>query len=246
MLELRVSRPQQRGRRAQLHADSAAVAWIVAVCVTVVAGTAMAMSFAGLAGVVEWTGLPSWARWTLPVALDGGMAAFTFAAFARRAEGRSATYPWSMVIVATIVSAVANAAHVVLPSMAGTDRAQMIVGAALMAFVPVWAALSAHQVADMIAPARPETARRPALAPVSSPVLDASPATAALAPRPLTPAPQRPVRPAPARATTTGVEARAEALRLAGEGMSQRQIAVAIGASKSSVARWLVATEVAM
>ena len=228
--------------RARLHADHPAVAWIVAGSVAMVAGTAMAMSFAGLAGVVGWTGLPDWARWTLPIALDGGMVAFTFAAFARRAEGRSAAYQWAMVILATAVSATANASHVALPTMPQAKGAQVIVGASLMAFVPVWAALSAHQVADLVAPARPEPtpARRPVAAVVTdTPALSAASVAAAPALLARPRATARPTAPRPVLDDAAKAEARQEAARLAAEGLSQRQIAERLGASKSSVARWL-------
>jgi hypothetical protein len=232
-----VSRAPQR--RAALHADRPGTAYVIAGFVVVVMAVSMFISFYGLAAVGAWMGLPAAATWTLPVMLDGGIIAYTLSTYLRRAQGRSAVYPWVMVVLATLVSAAANAAHVIIAAN-GAVEPRVVVGAILAGLAPTWAAASAHQVGDLVAPG-PAPARRSA--PVSAPVLDApaAPALTASAPRTPASASVRPVRSAPARTTTitAGVAVRQEALRLAQEGLSQRAIAEAVGASKSSVARWL-------
>lgn len=228
---------------ARMRADSPVLINATAAATVLMALLAWAAGVPGLLKVAAWAELDGPLRWTVPLILDGGLLVYGAVVTVQRARRESARFAWTVLALLTVASVAAQVAHVLL----GVARpsGQQYVGAGVASTFPLLVFAATHSVlAVAVAPA-PTRARRAAAARRPAPVLDAaSTLTAAPAPRTLTPTPPRPVRPAPARAGAAGVEAREEALRLAGEGLSQRQIAATIGASKSSVARWLVAEAV--
>lgn len=229
-----MSRPATR--RAGLHADRPATAYVIAAAVALVMAVSMFISFYGLAAVGQWMGLPSAASWTLPVMLDGGIIAYTLSTYLRRAQGRSSVYPWVMVSLATAVSASANCAHVLIAASDGLQP-QVVVGAILAGLAPAWAAASAHQVGDLVAPGTAPAPRRATtnardapVVPVPGPDSNKVSKVASVADRPAASAARRDLDRDAARRTV---------IELAREGQSQRQIADAVSMPKSTVARWI-------
>ena len=223
---------RQPARQATIRPDRPGMARLIAGAVTVVAAVAGGISLHALMTVGSWMGLPNGTTWSPALLLDGGAVAWTLAAYVRRAQERPTGAQWAMVAVAAIVSAAANGSVILL---GGAITPQRVIGAALSGLAPIWAALAAHQVADLVVAA-------PAPKPVPTPAA----ATFSVAPVATVTAPVAPVTPTRPASTPrpvlddgARVAARQEARRLASEGMSQRQIAERLGASKSSVARWL-------
>lgn len=243
-----MSRPvAPRQPRTRIAADSRTVVYGAALLTLTVGVAAFCVSWSGLVAMAAFAGVPEAWRPCVPVLVDGALLAQTAVLMVLKERQVSTRATYAGLAGYTLLSVVTNAAHA-WDAGGNVGGYRAVIGLALAAGAPIGVLVATHALAAVAI--SPAPARRSAPAAVSSPVLDAAPATGLTASAPRTPPPtsQRPVRPAPARTTkpVAGVEARAEAQRLAREGMSQRAIAEAVGASKSSVARWLVATEVAM
>ncbi len=245
------ARPARRRLAVKLNADSRVLVYTVVVLVALLGATSLAASFSGLIAVAEWARLRPELRWTTPVGLDGAILVYTAAALVRRARGESTRLAWIGVIAGTTLSATANAVHVLAAGTAALDAPWVrAVGAGIAALAPILAALSVHQLADLavagpdedVAPARRQRAAQRATLAAPPPVLEVA--------APVALQPQQPRSQAqnvnvvdrdgsPRSKRTYTPEQRAEALALAAQGQSQRQIADAVGASKSVIQSWL-------
>ncbi|WP_157732480.1 DUF2637 domain-containing protein [Cellulomonas sp. PSBB021] len=142
-------KPSRRRLAVKLNADSRVLVYGTVALVTALAVTSLIASFSGLLSVADWARLDPRLRWTVPVMLDGAITVYTAAALIRRARGESTRLAWAGVIAGTLLSASANAVHVLLSGE--TPDAPWIrgVGAGIAALSPVLAALAVHQLADL-------------------------------------------------------------------------------------------------
>jgi hypothetical protein len=232
-----MSRPSTpRPPRTRIAADSRTVVYGAAVLTLTVGVAAFCVSWSGLVAMAAFAGVPEAWRPCVPVLVDGALLAQTAVLMVLKERQESVRATYAGLAGYTLLSVVTNGAHA-WDAGGSTGGYRAIIGLALAAGAPVGVLVATHALAAVAI--SPAPVRRPA--PASAPLPDVAPA----APRAATPPQQRPARSAPARTPTpAGVGARQEALRLAGEGLSQRAIAEAVGASKSSVARWLVAEAV--
>jgi hypothetical protein len=106
--------------------------------VAVLAVASFTLSFLGLIQAAGWAGIPEHLRWLVPIVVDSTILVYAVAASVQRARGESTTLSWVAVGFFTLVSVLANAAHVLAPGgvLAPLD-ATVIFGAFLAAIMPV-------------------------------------------------------------------------------------------------------------
>lgn len=127
-------------RASRLLAVVAGVVAVTGVLGVVVA--AFALSFDAIRGVAVAAHIRPGIAWLFPIAVDGAMSVATVCAVVLRRRGRSAAYPWAVVMVGALVSVVANGLHA---WVAGGAVALPAPWAVTLATVPpVLLALSIH------------------------------------------------------------------------------------------------------
>jgi hypothetical protein len=106
--------------------------------VAVLAVASFTLSFLGLIQAAGWAGIPEHLRWLVPIVVDSTILVYAVAASVQRARGESTTLSWVAVGFFTLVSVLANAAHVLAPGgvLAPLD-ATVVFGAFLAAIMPV-------------------------------------------------------------------------------------------------------------
>lgn len=130
----------QKSRTSRLLA---VVAGTVAVAgVLGVVSAAFALSFDAIRAVAVAAHIRPSLAWLFPVAVDGAMSVATVCAVVLRARGRSAAYPWLVVLFGAAVSVVANGLHAWVDGGAVALPGPWAV--ALSAVPPVLLALSIH------------------------------------------------------------------------------------------------------
>lgn len=131
--------------------------------VLAVVAAAFALSFDAIRSVAIAAHITPGLAWLYPVAVDGAMATATVCAVVMRARGRSAVYPWAVVLFGALVSVVANALHA---WVAGGALALPASWAVLLSAVPpVLLALSVHLLIVLALAIHPDSAsNRPAAA----------------------------------------------------------------------------------
>jgi hypothetical protein len=122
-------------------AGAVATLGTVAVAVAGFALSYDAIRAVGIAAHIRW----SWA-WLLPVSVDGAMAVATVAAVVlRHVAGRTAVYPWAVVIVGALISVACNGLHAT-----GTLLDNDAVRFAVSAIPPVMLTLSIHLLVVLV------------------------------------------------------------------------------------------------
>lgn len=199
-----------------------------AVLVTVWAA-AIVVSFTGLVAAAAWANVDGWQRFGVPVLIDGILvgASLAYLVARERHDGPSAWIALAAMVTFVSLSITGNAMHALAAHAVGAQR---VTGVLLAVAAPIAIIVTTELLA------------RTVIAPPPAPKVATSVATPTAAQVRVT----RPAAPRPVLDDGAKVAVREEALRLAAQGMSQRQIAAAVGASKSSVARWLSPTEVAV
>lgn len=107
-----------------------------------VVAAAFALSYDAIRAVAISAHIRPSLAWLYPVAVDGAMSVATVCAVVMRARGRSAAYPWSVVLIGALVSVVANALHAWVAGGSVALPAPWAV--ALSSVPPVLLALSIH------------------------------------------------------------------------------------------------------
>lgn len=106
--------------------------------VGVLAVASFTLSFLGLIQAAAWAGIPSELRWLVPVVVDSTILVYAVAASVQRARGESTVLSWVAVGFFTVVSVLANAAHVLAPGgVFTTIDGTVMFGAFLAAIMPV-------------------------------------------------------------------------------------------------------------
>lgn len=126
---------------------------IVAVILTGTLGAvSFTLSFSGLVEVAAWASVPDYLAWTVPVTVDASILVYTLAVFIFRARGESNFGAWTWLIMFTLVSVAANAAHAWDASVRDWHG---YAGAALSGLAPVSVLLTTHTLGELIV-AKPE------------------------------------------------------------------------------------------
>lgn len=221
-----------------------------------VGGVSFLMSWDALRTVGLWAGVAPSRTWGLPLAIDSSILVFSALWLIARRRGAPTWFHILAVTAFTLGSVGGNVAHALA---AGAGQGWQIgVGAVAAAAFPLTVFATTHAVAGLLvdpdADVKPVRARRASRAArrvaqqaaqaAPTPTLEPAAATVAQAHEPHNQrqsanVPGRDGSERPRRVYTP--EQREQALALAAQGLSQRQIAEQVDASKSAVQAWLAA-----
>lgn len=115
---------------------------VATVGVLAVVAAAFALSFDAIRAVAVAAHIRPGLAWLYPVSVDGAMSVATVTAVVLRRLGRSALYPWLVVVTGAVVSIVANGLHAWLGG--GSVALPPVWAVTLSAVPPVLLALSIH------------------------------------------------------------------------------------------------------
>lgn len=236
----------------RIEPDSRTMVMLSLTLVGVLAVASFTLSFLGLIQAAAWAGIPEYLRWLVPIVVDSTILVYAVAASVQRARGESTALSWMAVGFFTLVSVLANGAHVLAPSGEIAEmNSTIIFGAFLAAIMPVSLFFATETTVNLVvAPPFGSVAQRrkrardllvredqpgqekdhrtspggPRKGPGNGPHMDHSRTS------------QRP------RAEVDPVKIR----ELAAESLSQRAIAQQLGCSKTTVARVLAGTNEAV
>lgn len=187
------------------------------------------LSFTALRDLAVLAGIPEEQAWIWPLIVDGVILEATISVVALRNQAASARrFAWLLLSAGAAVSVAANVTHA---AVAADARVGAVI-AALVASVPPLVLLAmTHLTVELLhnadTPSEPDVdAPTPEQATVA---LLAAPARTRQAPAAI----ERAARP------RTGSDARARAVALAADGVSQRQIAAELGVHPTTIGRWL-------
>lgn len=208
----------------RVQADSGGMAAVALALVTVLAAASFSLSFLGLIQAAEWAGIPDHLKWLVPITIDATILVYAIAAAVQHSRGESTMLSWLAVFFFTSVSVTANAAHVLAPGGVPAElTGTVIFGAVVAAIMPIGLFFATHTtVALVVAPSTGsrQTRQRRAAKKLES-----------LKPA----APKQDVPPRP-----KVDERMVDELQKAG--LSQREIALKLGVSKTTVGRLLAET----
>lgn len=136
-LEKRPPRRSARtGSAARINPDSFRLfQWTLALNVTF-AAAALTASYAGLYAMAQYTHLPPWLWWIVPLFIDLPLAYSSLNAMVLKRRGQSVVVPWLIMGVLAVASATINVIHV-LSSAEWLLSPETIAGAALMGAAPL-------------------------------------------------------------------------------------------------------------
>lgn len=122
----------------RIEPDSQMMVMLSLTLVGVLAAASFTLSFLGLMQAASWAGIPEQLRWLVPIVVDSTILVYAIAASVQRARGESTTLSWTAVGFFTLVSVLANGAHVLAPEgVPATLDSTVIFGAFLAAIMPV-------------------------------------------------------------------------------------------------------------
>jgi hypothetical protein len=146
----------------RIEPDSRTMVLLSLTLVGVLAAASFTLSFLGLIQAAAWAGIPEMLRWLVPIVVDSTILVYAVAASVQRARGESTTLSWMAIGFFTLVSVLANAAHVLAPSGAPTEmNSTVIFGACLAAIMPVSLFFATETTVNLVvAPAYGSVAQR--------------------------------------------------------------------------------------
>ncbi|TSE15017.1 DUF2637 domain-containing protein [Arthrobacter sp. KBS0703] len=122
----------------RIEPDSRTMVMLSLTLVGVLAAASFTLSFLGLIQAAAWAGIPEYLRWLVPIVVDSTILVYAVAASVQRARGESTTLAWVAVGFFTLVSVLANGAHVLAPGgVPAVLDSTVIFGAFLAAIMPV-------------------------------------------------------------------------------------------------------------
>ncbi|MBT2550490.1 DUF2637 domain-containing protein [Arthrobacter sp. ISL-65] len=122
----------------RIEPDSRTMVMLSLTLVGVLAAASFTLSFLGLIQAAAWAGIPEYLRWLVPIVVDSTILVYAIAASVQRARGESTTLSWVAVGFFTLVSVLANGAHVLAPEgVSAALDSTVILGAFLAAIMPV-------------------------------------------------------------------------------------------------------------
>lgn len=200
---------------------------------------AFALSFDAIRFTAQAAHIRPSLAWLFPVAVDGAMAVAVVAAVVLRRLGRSAVYPWLVVLFGALVSIVANALHAWVEG--GAMALPPAWAMTLSAVPPVLLALSVHLLVVLALATLPTEA--PAQDATPSPELVATPPQDATpSPEPVTSsdAQEKPAPPTPRKRSAPRRSNRDRVVRLAAKmpSASTAELAARLKVSEATVRRY--------
>lgn len=122
----------------RIEPDGRTMVMLSLTLVGVLAAASFTLSFLGLIQAAAWAGIPEYLRWLVPIVVDSTILVYAVAASVQRARGESTTLAWVAVGFFTLVSVLANGAHVLAPEgVPAALDSTVIFGAFLAAIMPI-------------------------------------------------------------------------------------------------------------
>lgn len=145
------------GPVARIAADSRPVLIVTVITTAAVALASFALSFASLRDAALWGRVPEGIAFLVPVVIDASVLVYGLVALVLRSRGRSSAWAWTLMLLFTVVSIGANAAHAydVGPQL------RTIVGVVLVALAPLSVLTSTHALASLVVTDDPTPAVQP-------------------------------------------------------------------------------------
>lgn len=146
----------------RIEPDSQTMVMLSLTLVGVLAAASFTLSFLGLIQAASWAGIPEHLRWLVPVVVDSTILVYAVAASVQRARGESTTLSWTAVGFFTLVSVLANGAHVLAPGgVPVAPGSTVLFGAFLAAIMPVSLFFATETTVNLlVAPAHGSVAQR--------------------------------------------------------------------------------------
>ncbi|MFD6139081.1 DUF2637 domain-containing protein [Promicromonospora sp. NPDC060271] len=145
------------GPVARIAADSRPVLIVTVITTAAVALASFALSFASLRDAALWGRVPEGIAFLVPVVIDASVLVYGLVALVLRSRGRSSAWAWTLMLLFTVVSIGANAAHAydVGPQL------RTVVGVVLVALAPLSVLTSTHALASLVVTDDPTPAVEP-------------------------------------------------------------------------------------
>jgi hypothetical protein len=122
----------------RIEPDSRTMVMLSLTLVGVLAAASFTLSFLGLIQAAAWAGIPDYPRWLVPIVVDSTILVYAVAASVQRARGESTALSWVAVGFFTLVSVLANGAHVLAPEgVPAVLDSTVIFGTFLAAIMPI-------------------------------------------------------------------------------------------------------------
>lgn len=146
----------------RIEPDSRTMVMLSLTLVGILAAASFTLSFLGLIQAASWAGIPEQLRWLVPIVVDSTILVYAVAASVQRARGESTTLSWVAVGFFTLVSVLANGAHVLAPAgVAASLDSTVIFGAFLASIMPVSLFFATETTVKLVvAPAHGSVAQR--------------------------------------------------------------------------------------
>ncbi|WP_422759070.1 DUF2637 domain-containing protein [Paenarthrobacter sp. C1] len=146
----------------RIEPDSRTMVLLSLTLVGVLAAASFTLSFLGLIQAAAWAGIPEMLRWLVPIVVDATILVYAVAASVQRARGESTTLSWMAIGFFTLVSVLANGAHVLAPNGVVSEvNSTVIFGAFLAAIMPVSLFFATETTVNLVvAPAYGSVAQR--------------------------------------------------------------------------------------
>ena len=150
----------------KMRSNSPVLAWVTVGGVVALAGGGFTLSFAALRDLAAGSGIPENLAGLWPLIVDGFIIVASASAFALKSRGRRVTwYPWTALIVFSIISVAGNSLHAI--DSADSLRVPIFVAAVVSAVPAIALLIASHLLVLMISDERGESAE-------PSPAFDAS------------------------------------------------------------------------
>lgn len=137
--------PASRPKVARVDPDDRRVLYVVLALVLVVSAAAGVASFAGQTAMGQYTGLPPWLYFVIPLFIDLPIMVVSFLIPIFRARGERVVTSWIMLGTLTGLSSAINVVHV-LDVNGGTLSVNTITGCVVMGLAPIVIMISFEEV----------------------------------------------------------------------------------------------------
>lgn len=133
----------------KVRSNNPVLAWVTAGGVIALAGGGFTLSFAALRDLAAGSGIPENLAGLWPLIVDGFIVVASASAFALKSRGRRVTwYPWTALIVFSIISVAGNSLHAI--DSAESLRVPIIVAAVVSAVPAIALLIASHLLVLMI------------------------------------------------------------------------------------------------
>lgn len=130
----------------RINPDRPLVVGLTIVTALAIMSSSFVLSFATLADVAAWGGVPAPLRPLVPVMIDAALLTYTAAWIVQRARHESAALSWCSLALFTAVSIMGNSLHGWMPP----EEVQRIVGTVVVGLAPLAVLLAMHTLAQLL------------------------------------------------------------------------------------------------